>query len=146
MVRNERHPRTIADVLVGTHNLLANPAAWSRRAGARTATGDRCDSCSPAATSWCLWGAIENQLGLIPADNHALRVILTTAVEMHLLATARIQMQMPELDDIAQFSDDRSTTHEDVLELLDVALFALHHPTSSRLTLRSNRSVNACRA
>ncbi len=143
MGRDERQPRTIADILVGMHDLLANPAAWSRRAGARRHDGMPCDVCSPAAVSWCLTGAMERILGSI-ADP-ALRFVLTTATEMHLLATAR--HELPELDDLAQFSDDRTTTHDDILRLLDEAIILLGqrptYPTSALTSARSSRSVKA---
>lgn len=134
---------TLTSILIATADQLSNPAAWSRRAGARTATGDRCDTCSPAATSWCLWGALESQLGKIAYEPD--RIALTLAVEGHLLAIARYTLDLPELDSLSQFSDDRSTTHEDILELLDEAANSLmrRQPASA---LRSTRSLNEARA
>ena len=78
---------TLTSVLIATADQLANPAAWSRRAGARDALGNRVDPCSPAAVSWCLWGALESQLGRIAYEPD--RYALTLAIEGHLLAIAR---------------------------------------------------------
>ncbi|MEH3064923.1 MAG: hypothetical protein PGN33_20015 [Methylobacterium radiotolerans] len=136
MVVHLRQLKPIADILVAVTNRLLNPLAWSRRAGARTYEGIPCDVCSPAAVSWCITAALECELGKI-ADV-ATRIILTEAIELHLLATARYQLGMPELDSLAQFNDDRSTTHGDVLDLLDVATLALY-PSATRV----RRSLNA---
>lgn len=136
---------TITGILLATYDQLANPAAWSRRAGARDALGNRVDTCSPAAVSWCLWGALESQLGKIAYEPD--RIVLTLAVEGHLLAIARYTLDLPELDSLNQFSDDRSTTHEDILELLDEAVLSLQpEPHRSQADIRSTLSMNDCRA
>ncbi|QEE37892.1 MULTISPECIES: hypothetical protein [unclassified Methylobacterium] len=134
---------TLTSVLIATADQLANPAAWSRRAGARDALGNRVDPCSPAAVSWCLWGALESQLGRIAYEPD--RYALTLAIEGHLLAIARYTLDLPELDSLSQFSDDRSTTHQDILELLDEAANSLmrRQPASA---MRSTRSMNEARA
>lgn len=136
MVAHQRQPQPIATILVAMTNRLLNPLAWSRRAGARTYEGIPCDVCSPAAVSWCLTAALECELGKL--GDAAMRVVLSEAIEMHLMATARLQLGMPELSSLTQFNDDRSTTHDDVLDLLDAATLALY-PSATRV----RRSLNA---
>ena len=134
---------TLTSVLIATADQLANPAAWSRRAGARDALGNRVDTCSPAAVAWCLWGALESQLGRIAYEPD--RVVLTLAIEGHLLAIARYTLDLPELDSLSQFSDDRSTTHDDIMELLDEGVNSLMRRQLAT-DVRSTRSMNDCRA
>lgn len=109
-------PRTVADVLDGMHATIRLPNEWSKRSGARTATHDRCDPCSPAARSWCINGALDRMLGQIV--NPVLRGRLSQETELLLLATARRIFGTPGLQSLQQFNDDRTTTHIDVLDVI----------------------------
>jgi hypothetical protein len=112
-------PRTVANILDGMRATIRLPHEWSHRTGSRTADSIPCDPCSPAARSWCLTGTLDRQLGQI--SDPVLREQLGNEAEELLLTTARRVLNLPGLHSLQQFNDDRSTTHEDVLDLLSEA-------------------------
>jgi hypothetical protein len=123
-------PRTVAEILDGMHATIRLPHEWSKRTGSRTADGIPCDACSPAARSWCITGSLERQLGQIASP--FLREQLSRVTEELLLATARRIFDLSELHSLQQFNDDRSTTHEDVLELISEARATLPPSPNTR--------------
>lgn len=142
-------PRSVANILDGMHATIRLPHEWSRRTGSRTSDGIPCDPCSPAARSWCLTGTLDRQLGRI--SDPVLREQLGNDTEELLLTIARRVLNLPGLHSLQQFNDDRSTTHEDVLELIAEARAQLPArpayvpaPEIARYAALLSRSVNAC--
>ena len=70
-------PKSVADVLDAAADLLTPEGAWTQGALAKAADGEWVDSgLSPAASCWCLLGAVERGGGN-PVWSAARRVIAT---------------------------------------------------------------------
>lgn len=139
-------PQTVANVLDGMHATLRLPHEWSQRTGSRTSDGIPCDACSPAARSWCITGSLDRMLGQV--IEQAVRDRLSVDTEELLLVTARRHFNLPALESLQQFNDDRSTTHEDVLDLISEARAVLpsrpaYRPASLAYLPWSSLSANA---
>lgn len=99
---------TPLDYLVILHRLrtfLHDPSVWIKHEFALDSEGYAVDPRSPEACSWCLSGAIlcvtyETELPCEPSS---------LSTEIHRLFDS----------DIATFNDDPTTTHSDILSLID---------------------------
>ncbi len=100
-------------------SVLSDPQKWTKRAFARLPTGDPTSWDNNNACCWCLEGAILRSCrsgGINPIPVYE---------ELHSFLPFRA---------IANFNDDDSTTHADVLNLLDRTI-EKHAPAKTRISL-----------
>ena len=91
--------------------LIADSVNWTKKTLARDAEGNRVDPCDPHAACWCTMGAIERVLG---GDKKTLAIV-EYGLEQRLHARSGLD---PEIFTVANFNDDATTSHADVMELL----------------------------
>lgn len=105
-------PKLNKQILKDARQLLADPKHWSKGAYARTQYGLLSIAVSsPKAACFCLIGAIKRVGGTEQSDEvYCLASIIAPTVVL------------PNAVDVIDFNDATSTTHADVLALLDKAI------------------------
>ena len=105
---------TTKEVLIAARDLIAEPEHWIKGAMAKRTRGSRVrlDSDHPDATCFCLLGAVVCAAGVG-------KLILEDAED-----TLRVWLPANYNGQISDFNDARSTTHADVLAVLDCAIEA----------------------
>lgn len=100
--------KAVLILLTAARNLLADPKHWTKGSSARTPRGTRVPTFHPQATRFCSVGALvrcgENDLEA--------RALLTMAAQT---LTGRDVS-------VIGFNDSRRTTHDDVLQMFDLAI------------------------
>lgn len=94
-------------ILKQVRALLANPDRWTKGEMARNAFGAPIDPQGSNATCWCLMGAIHHETKDDPFLAGSVYQILRT----------QLQGQT-----VSDFNDNGTTTHTDVMTLLDKAI------------------------
>lgn len=102
----------VTETLVKARELLSDPEKWAKEDFAYTADEAPVHPLDPAATCFCLLGALE-------------RVTRNRDGLAYLDARQAIRGMLPgEHDCVPEFNDDPDTTHADVLAVLDKAIAA----------------------
>ena len=101
---------TITDNLKAVRELLSVPERWTKKADARDDMGRVVFFDSDDAASWCLVGAVEHQCHRLRRPRFALLNALKRRGGIYPLMT------------LQEFNDAETTTHADVLALLDEAI------------------------
>lgn len=102
-------PTTAADIFALMRETLAHPSSWTKGFVARDAAGNQCLSTDPKAVSWCLYGA--RNLALSRVKDADLRDQLEDETDELLHEAAGGAAP-------SAINDDRSTTHEQLLQLI----------------------------
>lgn len=102
-------PQSAKDVFTGMLATLALPAHWLKGFGARRHDGQPCDPCSPSAYAFCLYGARDRELGKVADPFLREQLDEQTDEILHGLTNGVSPSAV---------NDDRSTTHQDVVDLV----------------------------
>lgn len=94
--------------LSAMRNLLADPKSWTQGASARNKWGGVELSFSPSAVCWCLIGASARIDGRLFSDMRSI--------------DAMIRALPDGFSDVVAFNDAETTTHADVLAVIDRAI------------------------
>lgn len=104
---------TVLSVLQGARDLLQDPARWCQGASAKNVSGRFVAPASPAASRWCLLGAVEASLVKQGNDGHSgSRAVALLYYE--------VGKRRGENAHTSVFND--TSTHADVISLLDAAI------------------------
>ena len=99
---------TIIKALQEVRKLLRNDVYWTRHESARDANGKFCRPDSPKACQWCLEGAVVR----VTNDDTYLRIQVIDALDQTIDTHT----------DIPEFNDDYLTTHQDVLNVINLTI------------------------
>jgi hypothetical protein len=103
------------------YNLLLDESRWTKGANARDLYGRAVGSTTDDAQCFCLLGAIRHTTQSVN-NRYILRDDLKRLIAsaIHKVNGYHI-MDLSTTDEITQFNDNRSTTHQDVMRVLEVA-------------------------
>lgn len=99
---------TVLDILTSARAILAEPSSWTQGVYARDKNNELTDPDDDDATCFCLWGALKAAASRFPV-----------APPWQVQVDAYNAFGIP---DIPEFNDAASTTHADVLNVLDEAI------------------------
>lgn len=106
--------KSVVDILSATRNLLSDPGHWTKNAFARDAYGVRLhNGYDDEATCWCAAGAAEHFVG--PGD-------AGWRLANRVIEIMRDALPSEWRRSLGRFNDDPSTTHADILAVLDRAI------------------------
>ena len=97
---------TTKQALIAMRELLSDPKRWTKGANARNAAGQSTCAGNSDAKCWCLAGA----------------AIRTGNYEGCMRAIKKLTPDDRHLDGAVLFNDDPTTTHSDILRVLDAAI------------------------
>lgn len=106
IVQSEGHNMIETHILKRVRALLSDPARWTQGEMARNMFGAPTDPAGPNATCWCLMGAIHHE----------------TNDDPFLAGFAYQILRIQQGQAISEFNDDPTTSHADVMALLDKAI------------------------
>ena len=106
--------QTALEVLSESRELLDSKDRWCQVYVATTKDGRPTDIYSEDAASWCLAGS------LTKCDE--MDLVLNQKINHKILYCIRGKYPDCGFKNIADFNDRRTTTHEDILEILDMAI------------------------
>lgn len=109
----------LATVLEQVKELIGTAETWCQYAPARDAESREVESLSPEARQWCLIGATHRILG--GSFKHMDEVIDKLRQELRRSPTDSQQLR----HSLAYYNDASTTTHQDILEILDRTIAAL---------------------
>jgi len=108
---------TLRDFLLAIRRMMAIPDSFSKYAYAKNAAGLPCYAGSDEAVSWCLEGALYRV-----EANKIVPPFVRPAAQSALIKSARKRFSFHTL---SGFNDAATTTHDDILWVLDDALAGL---------------------
>lgn len=99
----------LSSYLLRMRRLLADSSSWTKRASARDSRGREVQPSDPSAVKFCLFGAIAK----VTSDNCTSVTLVALDKELDKTAVQRGK------DNDVTFNDAESTTHKDVLDLIE---------------------------
>lgn len=108
-----KKPKTALSVLVAARKLITPRKRWTKGSWARADGGITTDETDPAATCFCMSGAIRRYTNGDAADAHDIRVRDAARSAVHAVIHS---------DSIAAYNDAVRRTHKQVLAAFDRAI------------------------
>lgn len=100
---------TTKEALIAMRELLSDPKRWTKGALGRDSHGEKISAKSDMTVCWCLGGA-------------ALKIGKVADYDLAMNALRKLCPDQGHLCGVVLFNDDPSTTHADILRVLDAAI------------------------
>lgn len=110
---------TNKEIFIQMRELLKEKENWTQRAAARDINGFSCYPEEKEAFSFCLVGAAEKVISILSEKPR-------TETRIKINEILRKFIPTKEYNSITKFNDDKNTTHEDIIKLLDKIINSLN--------------------